>query len=356
MAMSIREVSQQWPAAKHCDALYEVRDEAVGLHAFIALHDHKRGPGYGGIRRRAYRRVADAVCEVVALAEQMTLKTAFAGLPAGGAKAVILDPGGLERAPLYEAFGRAVEELGGAYFAGPDVGTSEDELLSLRQTSRYVSTAGARPSASAARGVVDACREALAFEGIAPTLDASSGGLDALVVGVGTVGRLVASGLRSLGLRLAVSDLDASREVEVAASLGCDRVATDLALSTPASLLVPCGVNPLVSATTLERFAVRVICGAANHQLAEDHFAHALAERNILYVPDFAANAGAVIEGVIRQSAPVGADVDAEVERALSEVGPRVRRLLEEARTLNMTPLELALASVELEPLSRPCP
>lgn len=350
--MSIREVSQQWPAAKHCDALYEVRDEAVGLHAFIALHDDKRGPGYGGIRRRAYQRVADAVCEVVALAEQMTLKTAFAGLPAGGAKAVILDPGGLERAPLYEAFGRAVEELGGAYFAGPDVGTSEDELVSLRQTSRFVSTAGARPSASAARGVVDACREALASEGIGPVQD---GGLDALVVGVGTVGRLVASGLHGLGLRLAVSDLDAAREHEVASSLGCARVPPELALGTAANLLVPCGVNPLVEAATLERFAVRVICGAANQQLAEDHFAHALAERNILYVPDFAANAGAVIEGVIRHTAPAGADVELEVERALAEVGPRVRRLLDEARALQMTPLELALASVELEPLSRPC-
>ncbi|HRE90833.1 MAG TPA: hypothetical protein PK095_17040, partial [Myxococcota bacterium] len=81
-----------------------------------------------------------------------------------------------------------------------------------------------------------------------------------------------------------------------------------------------------------------------------------LAERHILYVPDFAANAGAVIEGVIRHTAPAGTDVELAVEKALSEVGPRVRRLLEEAKSLNMTPLELALASVELEPLSHPCP
>lgn len=352
MATSIREVSQHWPAAKHCDALYEVRDTTVGLHAFIALHHLERGPGYGGIRRRAFGRVGEAVCEVVSLAEQMTLKTAFAGLPAGGAKAVILDTAGLQLGPVYEAFGRAVEELGGSYFAGPDVGTSEGELVSLRQTSRFVSSAEARPLVSAARGVVEACRQAVEFLGLPPGRDPHP---DAVVVGVGSVGRLVASGLASHGFSLAVSDLDPTREGDVAATLSCRRVAPAEALAAPAHILVPCGVSPVVTQASIDHFAAKVICGAANHQLYDDHFAHELAERHILYVPDFAANAGAVIEGVIRHTTTPGVDPMPEVERALAEIGPRVRRLLEEARDHHMTPLEFALASVELMPRTGPC-
>ena len=347
---TISEVSQQHPQAAHCDALYEVRDDAVGLRAFIALHDLTHGPGYGGIRRRVFKSVREAVAEVVGLAEQMTLKTAFAGLPAGGAKAVILDTPQLaeaaSREALYEAFGRAVESLGGAYFAGPDVGTAEDELAALRHTSRYVSTEDAHPSQSTAIGVLAACREALSFLGL--EVGGSEGDHDIVVAGVGTVGSRVAAGLAAMGGRLGVADLDEARAHACAEALGARLVAPADALRAEALLLVPCGVAPIVTAATLAGFRTRVICGAANHQLEVDTLAHELAERGVLYVPDFAVNSGAVIEGVLRHTTPAGEDVAERVRTALLGIGPRIRAILEEAARLDITPLEAALSRIDL--------
>lgn len=344
---TLSEVSQHHPAAAHCDALYEVRDDAVGLHAFIALHDLSRGPGYGGVRRRVFATVRQAVAEVVALAEQMTLKTALADLPAGGAKAVILDRPELATGPLYEAFGRAVESLGGIFFAGPDVGTSDEELGALRHTSRFVSTAAAEPSRSTARGVVAACLEALEFLGIEPR-QPPEGVFTAVVQGVGSVGRLVASELAALGGRLAITDLDEQRARASATALGATVLSVDEALSTPTLLFVPCGVGPVVTTENVGGFRARVICGAANHQLELDTLAHELAERQVLYVPDFAANAGAVVEGVVRHTSAVGDDLRARVAESLAAIGPRIRRILDEARAADITPLEAALSRVDL--------
>lgn len=339
----LRDVAQHYPEAAHCDALYEVRDEAVGLHAFIALHDLSRGPGYGGIRRRHYPSARAAVREVVGLAEQMTLKTAFAGLPAGGAKAVILDRRQTRLEAVYESLGRAIESLGGSYFAGPDVGTSDLELASVRHTSRFVSHLAANPAQRTAAGVLAACREALAFLGATPRPSR----LKAIVAGVGQVGSMVARGLAALGLDLVVSDLDASRAGLVADELGVGTVLAAEALSADGYLLAPCALGPIITAETLARFKVKVICGAANHQLGDEGLAHELAERQILYVPDFAINSGAVIEGVLRQVTPPGADPEPLIDAAIAAIGPRVRELLRIAEAAQVTPLEAALMQIQ---------
>jgi leucine dehydrogenase len=342
---TLADVTQDHPEAAHCDALYEVRDEVVGLHAFIALHDLSRGPGYGGVRRRGFGRVRDAVREVVSLAEQMTLKTAFAGLPAGGAKAVIIDRPGLDKALLYERLGQAIEQLGGAFIAGPDVGTSELELAALRHTARFVVSAEGQPAQSAATGVVAACREALAFIGAPLTCRG-------VVAGVGAVGSLVARGLAEAGLELALADIDAARaglvasELRTAGAAASSKVATlpaEEALYAEADLLSPCAIGPIVTEDNIARFRVRVICGSANQQLQDETLAHELSERGVLYVPDFAVNAGAVIEGVLRQTAPPGTDPNDAVRAAIDAIGPRVRELLESARRADVTPLEAAL-------------
>lgn len=333
---TLADVTLHHPEAAHCDALYEVRDEAVGLHAFIALHDLSRGAGYGGIRRRVYPSRRAAVCEVVELAEQMTLKTAFAGLAAGGAKAVILDRPGLDRARLYESLGQAIERLDGAFIAGPDVGTSDSELEALRHTSRFVTPAEAHPASSAAKGVVLGSCEALRFVGAAPELGA-------VVTGVGAVGSLVARGLHERGWPLLLADLDGERAAAIAGALGAYVVTPAEALTREVALLAPCGIGPVVTCANHVAFRARVICGSANHQLEDETLAHALAEQDILYVPDFAVNAGAVIEGVLRQQARAGEDPGPRIEVAIAAIGPRIRALLEMARAQAITPLEAAL-------------
>jgi len=337
--LTLVDVARHHPEAAHCDALYEVRDEVVGLHAFIALHDVSRGPAYGGIRRWRYPSAAAAVSEVVRLAEQMTLKTAFAGLPAGGGKAVLIDRPGLVLAPVYERLGQAIEQLGGSFVTGPDVGTSTAELEALAHTCRYVLTGGARLAASAAYGVVAACRVALDFLGAPLTSRA-------LVSGVGAVGSLVARGLAEHGGELVIVDLDARRASEVASELGARVMTAEEADHTDAFLYAPCAVGPVVTQRNVGDLRVRVICGSSNQQLEDEMLAHALAAAGVLYVPDFAVNAGAVIEGVLRTITPPEGDVGAVVRAAVEAIGPRIRELLETARQADMTPLEAALMNL----------
>ena len=334
----LTDVTDRYAEAAGCDALYEVRDARVGLHAFVALHDLSRGPGYGGVRRRVYASSREAVHEVVGLAEGMTLKTAFAGLPAGGAKSVILDDGsGRDPGPIYLALGQAIEELDGSFFAGPDVGTSESELVALRQTTRWVSTVAANPSGSTAAGVVAGCRAALEHLGL-------GGPIRAAVVGVGSVGREVARGLAGLGLSLVVSDIDPLKAQSIADELGAT-IADPHALP-PCDLLVPCALGPVVTEANVAAFGCQIICGSANHQLDTTTLAHDLDAAGILYVPDFAVNAGAVIEGVMRRQATADADLGRELRRALDDIGPRARRMLALAVEHEITPLEAALMMI----------
>ncbi|MCC6623853.1 MAG: Glu/Leu/Phe/Val dehydrogenase [Deltaproteobacteria bacterium] len=341
--VQLTEVTERFAEAAGCDTLYLVTDEASGLHAYIALHTLERGPGYGGVRRRVFPDVHAAVHEVVGLAEQMTLKTAFAGLPAGGAKGVILDrPDGHtaeDTRARYRAFGTAIEMLGGTFFAGPDVGTSENELAVLRETTCYVSTVEAHPSRSTAIGVVAGCRAAMAHLALDPAT------MSAAVVGVGSVGSEVARRLAALGMRLVISDIVPARVEAVAAELGAAIAAPDAVPD--ADLLVPCALGNIVTAANLGALRARVICGAANHQLETTTLAHDLEAMDILYVPDFAANAGAVIEGVLRRTAPAGADVEALVAAALDAIGERTSRMLALAEEADITPLEAALMMID---------
>lgn len=343
--VQLTDVTQRYAEAAGCDALYEVREPSVGLHGFIAMHDLSRGPGYGGIRRRRFASASAAVREVVGLAEGMTLKTAFAGLPAGGAKGVLLDPPGpCELGPLYFALGRAIEELGGTFFAGPDVGTSEVELATLRQATRWVSQADAVPWRSTAKGVVAGCRAALEHLGL---LSASglTAPVRAAIIGVGSVGAEVARRLAALGIQLTVSDIDEAKVRAVADALGAT-VAGAHELP-PADLLVPCALGPVVTGDNLGQLRYRVICGAANHQLERSTLAPELAAQEVLYVPDFTVNAGGVIGGVLARIAAPGEDVEASVEAALDAIGPRVRAMLALAVEAEVTPLEAALMMID---------
>src|SRR5688572_3597604 len=107
------------------EKVLRVRDDACGYHAFISLHSTLAGPAVGGTRTLAYASEEDALADVLALSACMTRKTLAAGLPAGGGKAVIMEPApGADRAAIMRAHGRAIESLQGAYITAPDFGTS----------------------------------------------------------------------------------------------------------------------------------------------------------------------------------------------------------------------------------------
>lgn len=68
------------------------RDREGGAWIFVCIHSTRRGPAGGGTRMKVYATPAEGLADAMRPSEAMTRKTAVAGLPFGGGKAVIGSP------------------------------------------------------------------------------------------------------------------------------------------------------------------------------------------------------------------------------------------------------------------------
>ncbi len=313
-------------------------DPAVGYRAVIAIHSTRLGPGVGGTRLRPYARDEDALADALGLSRAMTLKSALAGLPFGGGKAVLLQPAGsFDRAALFEAHGRAIETLGGRFVTGEDVGVSPDDLELTRRTTRYVAglaSGAGNPAPYTARGVLRAMQAAAERVWGSPDL----AGRRVALQGCGAVGSSLATALRAAGAHLVVADVDAQRLAAVADATQAEVASPDEILHVECDILAPCALGGVLSARQLGQLRCKVVCGAANNQLATPAVAAALAERGVLYVPDFAANAGGVISG----AQDLLGWTPAEVTRAIDGIGATVGQVLELSEREGCTTAEAA--------------
>lgn len=330
----IEDVTSEHDVAQGCEALLQLTDEAAGLRAWIAIHDTRRGPAVGGIRRKRYASAEHAIADAAGLAAQMTLKTGFAGLPCGGGKSVILDHDGLDPERAYRALGDAIEGLQGRYFCGPDVGTGRAQLEWVRAGTSFVNHSDNDASEATARGVLAGIRATRRWAGLAD-------GDTAFVQGVGRVGERVARGLS--GWELVVCDpseaavaraLEARPDARVVAPSAWAEVVSDL--------YSPCAVGPVVTHGTVGALRCRAICGSANTQLEDLAVADRLRERGVLYAPDFVVNAGAVIEGVLVLLMN-GPGIRGEVAAAIDRIESRLEAVFEEAEQRGCSTLAAAM-------------
>jgi leucine dehydrogenase len=316
-----------WP-----EFLGRFADRTAGVQALIAVDDTTLGPGLGGIRWARYPSEEAAVAEVRRLARVMTLKNAVAGVPYGGAKAVILRPeppvaDGHKQ--VMEAFGRFVDRLDGRYVPGVDMGTSLADLTVMGSIVEGVICED--PSDFTAVGVL---------AGITAALGGSCRGRSVVVQGVGHVGADLAARLTKAGAQVVVADVDAARAQQVGDRLGAAVVDPDDVLGMECDVLAPCAQAGVVSYDTVARLRCTVVAGAANDVLAERGCAGALAARGITYVPDFVINAG----GAIRMHALRAGWDDHQLTQALTAIGTRVDRIITAARESRRTPLAEAEA------------
>lgn len=324
------------------EQLITCRDDRVGLRAVIAIDDTTLGPGFGGVRHRAYPSTEAAAREAQRLAAAMTLKHAIAELPYGGAKSVVMldgpvpAPGSPERRALFARFGEMIARTAGTYVPGVDMGTQLEDMQTIRDDG------GARafcdevsPSPFTARGVHAAMRAAAVHH----HGEGGLSGLRVVVQGVGSVGAEVARLAHADGADVVVADIDEARAQELAQELGGGTVPTEQAPFVTADVFSPCAIARVVTRDNIPRIPARIIAGAANDTLDEPGCAAALQEAGISYVPDFVANAG----GVIQVHGGVAGWSDAETLAAIDRIGERTTQLLETAQTHGTTPLAAAL-------------
>jgi leucine dehydrogenase len=298
-------------------------DPVSGLRAIVAIHARRDGRGCGGCRMRAYGSEAEALDDVLRLSQAMSYKAALADVPAGGAKAVIIGDPGCDKSPeRLRAMGRLVDRFGGAYVSAPDIGIGLDDLRVMRTQTRWIvgadDTAG--PSAPyTARGVYAGLRAAVRWRLGRDELD----GMRVAIQGVGSVGRELAALLAVAGARLVVADVDASAATPLVERYGADVCAPEEIVCADADVLSPCALGAVFNDATVPLVRARVICGAANNQLAEPRHGRQLHERGIAFAPDYVVSAGGLIAGMDELEGFNAARVEAKLEavgETLSEI------------------------------------
>jgi len=332
-------------------------DTAASYRAVIAIHSTRLGPAVGGTRLRAYARDEDALADALGLSRAMTLKSALAGLPFGGGKAVILQPEGasggrpaFDREALFDAHGRAIEALGGRFVTGEDVGVSPADLECVRRHTGHVAglvSGAGDPAPYTARGVLRAMQAAAEWAWGSAEL----AGRRVAIQGCGAVGASLAAALRAAGADLVVADLDAQRLAAVAAATGAEVASPDEILGVRCDILAPCALGGVLARDRLEQLRCRVVCGAANNQLGSPGVAAALADRGVLYVPDFAANAGGILSG----ARDLLGWTPEQVAGRIDAIAGTVSRILELARREGLATSEAA-ERLALERLSAASP
>ncbi|WP_148611957.1 Glu/Leu/Phe/Val family dehydrogenase [Nocardioides rubriscoriae] len=280
-------------------------DPATGLRAIIAIHSTALGPALGGTRFHPYASTDAALADVLDLSRGMSYKAALAGLDLGGGKAVIIgDPATLKSEALLRAYGRFVQSLSGRYLTACDVGTYSEDMDQVARecdyvTGRTVAHGGAGDSSVlTAYGVF---RGMLAAAEVAWGTPAGSGALEGRTVGVagvGKVGRHLVGHLLEAGARVVVTDvwqpavdrvLDEHPSVRVAES-------TEALVASALDVYAPCALGHALTDEVVDVLSARVVCGAANNQLAHPGVDKTLADRGVVYAPDYCVNAGGLIQ------------------------------------------------------------
>ncbi|WP_406003386.1 Glu/Leu/Phe/Val dehydrogenase [Streptomyces sp. NBC_00829] len=304
MPVTISAPSSDTPALEH-EQIVLRRGERSGLPLLIAVHSTRLGPALGGCRVWQYPSWREGLEDVLRLSSAMTLKCAAADLPTGGGKSVIaLQPGqrleGEQRRAAFRDLGEAVDALGGAYRTAEDVGTSTADMHIVRERTRHVFGLPTEhggigePAAPTALGVYAALRSALKRINGSHRVE----GLRITVSGLGQVGTRLTQRLAEEGAVLTVTDVDATRAI-VGAELGARWVSPEQAWTIPADVVIPAGVGGALTTDVIRGLDCRAVVGPANNQLAHDSGADLMAERNILWAPDFVANAGGAIFAIL---------------------------------------------------------
>jgi valine dehydrogenase (NAD+) len=293
-------------------------DEASGLRAIIAIHSTALGPSLGGTRFYPYADEAAALSAVLHLSRGMTAKAALAGLDLGGGKAVIIgDPATMKTEALLRAYGRFVQSLHGRYITPSDVGTySPDMDVIAREcdyvTGRTTAYGGAGDSSVlTAYGVFQGMRAAAEVVWGVPSLAGRVVG----VSGVGKVGQHLVEHLVEDGAGVVVTDVspDAVRRVLERHPNVRAVASTEDLVAEAIDIYAPCALGGALTDEVVATLQARVVCGAANNQLAHEGVEKLLAEADILYAPDYCVNAGGLIQVADEL---IGFDFDRAKQRA----------------------------------------
>lgn len=316
-------------------------DEAAGLKCFIAIHNTTLGPATGGTRYAFYKSDLDAISDVLRLSKAMTYKCALAGVPYGGGKAVIVaDRTHKNREKLFRAYAQKINTLNGRFTTGEDVGVTEKDLRVMQKNSPFIN---GKPNLAgdlspwAALGVFVSMKAALKEAFGSDSLSSRT----IAIKGLGKVGSHLLELISEEGGKIYGADIEEKQIKEIKKKFPKVRIVSPKEIhKMKVDVFSPCALGADVNPTSLKEFKCRIICGGANNQLLTKDLGAKLHKQGILYIPDYVANAGGLIN-VAGEMNPHGYSRD-WVEKKVKGIGKTVRIILEKSRKDNKSTVEVS--------------
>jgi len=271
-------------------------DEETGLKAIIAIHSTVLGPSLGGTRMWKYANEMEALNDVLRLSRGMTYKNSISNLNLGGGKAVIIgDSHTMKSEAFFRRFGKFVESLSGKYITAEDVGISPEDMGWVsKETKHVVGLPGKSgdPSPVTALGVYMGMKACAKIQFGSDSLE----GKKIAVQGVGHVGEYLVKHLTNEGAEVFISDIYQQTLDRVSSAYNATVVAPQDIYDIDMDIYAPCALGATINDDTLAKLSCSIIAGAANNQLKNESIhGAAVMNKGIIYAPDYAINAGGVI-------------------------------------------------------------
>lgn len=322
--------------------IVEIKDVKSGLHGFVVIHSTVLGPAFGGIRMRPYESREAALQDGLNLSKAMSYKSSLAGIALGGGKCVVIgDPGTQKTEALLLALSEVLNRLKGNFIGAGDMGMSSEDMGIIKKHSPYVAgtegkNSSGDPSPMTAFGVFQSMRA------VAKTLwnDPSLKGKIIAIQGIGKVSRILMQMLFWEGAYLIIGTRDVQNALELEQKYQAKLVPSDAILKIECDILSPCAIGGILNDQTVPYLNCKGIVGAANNQLAHLEIAAQLASREILYAPDFVANAGGIIN-IAAELMPGGYQAKAARDKT-ENIFPVLREIIQRAKAENKTTIQIA--------------
>lgn len=330
------------PSFKDHEQVVFCHDKESGLKAIIGVHSTVLGPALGGTRMWAYNNEAEALNDVLRLSRGMTFKAAISGLNLGGGKAVIIGDSRTQKTEaMMRAFGRMVDRLNGSYITAEDVGITTKDIEQVVKETKHVTGipvemgGSGDPSPVTAYGTYMGIKASAKYKWGSDNLE----GRKVLVQGIGNVGITLVKHLTEAGMEVFIQDIHEDRIAMAVNEYGA-KVYDGNYADADVDVYAPCALGATVNDDSLNRFRCSIIAGAANNQLKDENIhGKALADRGILYAPDFLINAG----GLINVYSEIAKYDRAEALRRTEKIYDTTLEIFTHAETKNITTHQAAL-------------
>lgn len=326
----------------HHKLVVKIEDKESGLKGFIAIHNDNLGlPAVGGTRMFPYQSEVEALKDVLRLSRAMTYKCAIAQLPHGGAKGVIIgSPKKDKTKELLKSYAEKVNSLKGRFYTGEDVGLTEDDIAFMLKYSDFFNgkpELAGDPSPFAALSTFYSIQSAISFVYNKTSLK----GIKIAIKGVGKVGKALVKLLYKEGAELFVADIDKEAILNTQKETPNIKIVSYKKIaSLPVDVYAPCALGGEFSLKNVSKIKARIICGAANNQLIDSQTGDYFFENGIIYIPDYVANAGGLIN-VVDELEKDGYKKERVLNR-IAQIKEIVNKILTLSRQNNQPPHRIA--------------